>query len=593
MSKILTFVRRIFYSSRQLDNDQEPGLLAPSPSTQSSVSLEPGTAATDDGVQTISSDLSPFKKFLHFVGPGYMVAVGYMDPGNWATDIGGGAEFGYTLLFIVLISSFMAMLFQCLCIRLGVVTGRDLAEQCRHAFHPKLNWALYALAEVGIIATDLAEVIGSAIALNLLFGIPLVWGVVITALDVIIILRWWGTSFSRWYELIIIALVLTVGILFTAQLFYTKPNFIEVLIGYLPSLSIVTNQQTLFVAIGIIGATIMPHNLYLHSSLCKHRRIKFDTPTNNISIGSPHEDRIEMYQLGSDTDDNNSIYSAPKSTVGSSPKFQDVALTIVTPSVPPPSVFNARSRSPTRLPATEQHKIGVSDSHEISIIKQTVNYAMMDVIFALMFAFLINSAILIVGASAFHANGITDVAELQDAYNSLNKTIGHGTGTLFAIALLASGQSSTITGTMAGQIVMSGFLALKLKPWLRRIITRLLAITPAIVVVSIYGEQGLNNLLIWSQVILSCQLPFAVIPLVMFTSMQKYMGGAPRPSFRIWIGRLFRRSKLNQPEQVNNDSTQIPEGHFINGWVILILSVISTIIVTGLNIYLVIAAIIT
>jgi len=377
-----------------------------------------------------------WKKLLAFAGPGLMVAVGYMDPGNWATDIAGGAQFGYTLLSVILISNLFAMVLQHLSVKLGVVAERDLAQACRDHYSPAVSFILWILCEIAIAACDLAEVIGSAIALNLLFGIPLTWGVVITALDVLIILFFQYKGF-RFIESVVAAFILVITGCFIFEMIASKPEIFPLLSGLLPKLEIVTNPSMLYIAIGILGATVMPHNLYLHSSIVQTR-------------------------------------DYPRNTAGK---------------------------------------------------KMAIKFATIDSTVSLMFAFFINAAILIVAAAAFHTSGHQDVADITDAHELLAPILGTTlASTLFAVALLASGQNSTLTGTLAGQIVMEGFLNIRLKPWLRRLITRLVAIVPAFIVALLYGEKGTTNLLVLSQVILSMQLSFAVVPLVLFTSDKNKMG---------------------------------------------------------------------
>ncbi len=393
---------------------------------------------------TVPKGLGFWRKMLAFSGPGYLVAVGYMDPGNWATDLAGGSAFGYTLLSVVLISNLMAILLQSLCAKLGIVTGRDLAQACRDHYSKPTAIALWFLCEIAICACDLAEVIGSAIALNLLFKIPLQWGVCITALDVFAIMYLQNKGF-RYIEALVIILILTIGGCFFVEIIFSKPEFAAVMGGFVPRFEIIKNPQMLFVAIGILGATVMPHNLYLHSSIVQTRKY-------------------------------------------------------------------------------EQNREGK---------KEAIKFATIDSTVALMFALFINAAILIVSAATFYTRGQHEVAEIQDAYKLLSPTLGaFGASTLFAVALLASGQNSTLTGTLAGQIVMEGFLNIRLRPWLRRLITRLIAIVPAVIVTMIYGESGTAKLLIFSQVILSLQLSFAVIPLIIFTSSRKKMGEFVN---RLWI----------------------------------------------------------
>ena len=385
-----------------------------------------------------------WKRLLAFLGPGYVIAVGYMDPGNWATDLQGGAQFGYTLLSVVLAANFIAILLQHLCVKLGVATGRDLAQACRDAYPAPAVWFLWILAEIGIAACDLAEVVGSAIGLQLLFGIPLVWGCAITAADVLVILFLQNKGF-RFIEALVITLIGTIGAAFALELIFSKPEWGAVLGGFVPRAEILRNKEMLYVSIGILGATVMPHNLYLHSSIIQTR--KFD---------------------------------------------------------------------PTPAGKREAIKFGTLDS--------TV---------ALMLALFINAAILVLAAAAFHWSGHADVAEIQTAYRLLSPVLGvTAAGTIFALALLASGQNSTLTGTLAGQVVMEGFLNFRLPPWLRRLVTRLVAIVPAIGVIACFGESRANDLLVFSQVILSMQLGFAVWPLVRFTGDRKKMGEFANPP---WI----------------------------------------------------------
>jgi manganese transport protein len=377
-----------------------------------------------------------WRKMFAFAGPGYLVAVGYMDPGNWATDLAGGSAFGYTLLSVILISNLMAILLQALSAKLGIVTGRDLAQACRDHYSRPVSFALWILCELAIAACDLAEVIGSAIALNLLFGIPLVWGVCITSLDVLLVLFLQNKGF-RYIEALVVTLVFTVGACFLAEIIFSNPDFGAVFAGFVPSAEVIKNPEMLFIAIGILGATVMPHNLYLHSSVVQTRKYELDNESK----------------------------------------------------------------------------------------KEAIKFATIDSTVALTFALFVNAAILIVSAATFFTSGQHEVAEIGQAYQLLTPTLGVGiASTLFAVALLASGQNSTLTGTLAGQIVMEGFLNLRLPPWLRRLITRLIAIIPAVLVTIIYGESGTAKLLILSQVILSLQLPFAIVPLIIFTSDKLKMG---------------------------------------------------------------------
>src|ERR1700693_3420509 len=384
-----------------------------------------------------------FRKILAFAGPGYLVAVGYMDPGNWATDIGGGAKFGYTLLSVILISNVMAMILQALSAKLGIVTGRDLAQACRESYSRPVAIGLWVVCEIAIAACDLAEVLGSAVALKLLFGLPLILGVLITALDVLIVLALQGRGF-RLIEAFVITLIASIALCFAYEIFFAQPIWREAAVGFIPRWEILRNREMLYIAIGILGATVMPHNLYLHSSIVQTRAFATDAPGK----------------------------------------------------------------------------------------REAIRYATFDSTLALGFALFVNAAILILGAAAFHTRGLHDVAEISDAYKLLTPVLGASlASTLFACALLASGQNSTLTGTLAGQIVMEGFLNLRLKPWLRRLITRSIAITPAVIVIGFYGEGKVTSLLILSQVVLSFQLPFAVIPLVQFTSDRVRMGAFANSRF--------------------------------------------------------------
>ena len=382
---------------------------------------------------------SPFfwRRLLGFLGPGFLISVGYMDPGNWATDIAGGSRFGYTLLFVIMASNLMAILLQSLSLKLGVATERDLAQLCHESFGRRVSFVFWFFAEIAIAACDMAEVIGSAIALNLLFHIPILYGVLITGLDVLIILllQRWG---FRYVEALVMALIGTIIAMFGVQVFLSRPDFWPMMHGlFIPSTAIITNPSMLYIAIGILGATVMPHNLYLHSSIVQSRNYK-------------------------------------------------------------------------RTPEGKREAIFMAN---------------VDSALALTVALFVNAAILIVAAAVFHRRGMYEVAAIQDAYKLLSPLLGAaGASTLFAVALLASGQNSSITGTLAGQVVMEGFIHLKVSPWLRRMITRGLAIIPTIIGVAVTGEQGTEKLLILSQVILSLQLSFAVVPLVVFTGSRKRMG---------------------------------------------------------------------
>ena len=376
------------------------------------------------------------RRLIAFVGPGYMVSVGYMDPGNWATDLAGGSQFGYTLLAVIMLSNLMAILLQALAARLGIVTGRDLAQACRDSYPKPVNVALWLACEAAIIACDLAEVIGTAIALQLLFGIPLIGGALLTALDAFLVLLLMNKGF-RFLEAFVIALLVVIAACFAVQIAAAAPPLAAMLRGFVPRAEIVTDPAMLYVAIGILGATVMPHNLYLHSSIVQTR---------------------------------------------------------------------AYARDETGR-------------------REAIRWATVDSTVALMLALFVNAAILIVAAAAFHTSGHADVAEIGQAFELLSPLLGLGiASTLFAVALLASGLNSTVTATLAGQIVMEGFLRLRIPPWARRLLTRGLAIVPVVAVTALYGEGGTAKLLVLSQVVLSMQLPFAVIPLVMFVSDRDKMG---------------------------------------------------------------------
>ena len=388
-----------------------------------------------------------WRKLLAFAGPGYLVAVGYMDPGNWATDLAGGARFGYALLSVIMISNFMAILLQALAARLGIASGRDLAQACRDSYTRPTVIALWIVCELAIAACDLAEVLGAAIALNLLFGIPLVWGVSLTALDVLIVLFLQHRGF-RYVEALVVGLILMIAGSFAIELWLAQPNLAAIAGGFVPHAGILRNPGMLYIAIGILGATVMPHNLYLHSSIVQTRKY--------------------------------------------------------------------------------------SDSVESK--REAIRFATIDSTVALMFALFINAAILVMAAATFHGTGHQDVADISDAYALLSPLLGTTLASvLFAVALLCSGQNATLTGTLAGQIVMEGFVNIRLRPWLRRLITRLLAIVPAVIVVAMYGERGTGALIILSQVVLSLQLPFAVFPLIVFTGDRRKMGEFVTP---LWMRSL-------------------------------------------------------
>jgi manganese transport protein len=377
-----------------------------------------------------------FRKLLAYAGPGYLVAVGYMDPGNWATDLAGGSQFGYSLLCVILVSNLMAVLLQGLASKLGIATGRDLAQACRDAYPRPINFILYIACELAIIACDLAEVIGTAIALQLLFHIPLIYGALITAADAFLLLLLMNRGF-RFLEAFIIALLIVIAGCFAVQIAAAQPPIAALLAGFIPSPEIVTNPEMLYLAMGIIGATVMPHNLYLHSSIVQTR-------------------------------------------------------------------------------AYVRDDAGKRDA---------IKWATLDSTIALMLALFVNAAILVVAAATFHTSGHSDVEEIGQAFQLLSPLLGLGiASTLFAVALLASGLNSTVTATLAGQIVMEGFLHLRLPQWARRLLTRAIAIVPVVFVTALYGESGTARLLVLSQVILSMQLPFAVIPLVSFVSSRRKMG---------------------------------------------------------------------
>src|ERR1700737_2265780 len=382
------------------------------------------------------SGTSWLRKVWAFAGPGYLVAVGYMDPGNGATDIAGGSKFAYSLLSVIVISNFMAMFLQALSAKLGIATGRDLAQACREHYSRRASFVLWIVCEIAIAACDLAEVLGSAVALKLLFGLPLLAGVIITAFDVLIVLALQGRGF-RLIEIFVVTLIATIAGCFAYEIFFAQPLWRDAVQGLIPRAEILRNREMLYIAIGILGATVMPHNLYLHSSIVQTR-----------AFGSSVRDR-----------------------------------------------------------------------------REALRYAVFDSTLALGFALFVNAAILILGAAAFHTRGLHNVAEIADAYKLLRPVLGASCASpLFACALLASGQNSTLTGTLAGQIVMEGFLEIRLKPWLRRLITRSIAILPAVLVIGIAGESKVTALLVLSQVVLSFQLPFAVIPLIQFTSNRAKMG---------------------------------------------------------------------
>ena len=439
-------MRRLWPWRTTPDSRTQAGLeQSPAPSSSLGWRLPPGSVSLPEvhGSIAIPAGAKFWRKLFAFAGPGYLVAVGYMDPGNWATDLAGGARYGYTLLSVIMLSNLMAILLQALSLRLGIATGRDLAQACRDHFSRPTTWALWFLCEIAIAACDLAEVIGAAIALNLLFGLPLIWGVTLTALDVLIVLYLQNRGF-RYVEALVVGLILLIAGSFAIELWLARPDVATMAVGFIPTTEILRNPEMLYIAIGILGATVMPHNLYLHSSIVQTRKY--------------------------------------------------------------------------------------TDSYESK--REAIRFATIDSTVALMSALFINAAILVMAAATFHGTGHQDVADISDAYKLLSPLLGTTmASTLFAVALLCSGQNATLTGTLAGQIVMEGFINLRLRPWLRRLITRLIAIIPAVIVVYLYGERGSGALLVLSQVILSMQLPFAVFPLVMFTSDRVKMGRFVSPAW--------------------------------------------------------------
>src|ERR1700730_9081902 len=424
--------------------------------TEAGFHSQPGLPSLSEVHRTlvVPSSAGFFRKLFAFAGPGFLVAVGYMDPGNWATDLAGGSKYNFALLSVVMMSNLMAILLQALSLKLGIATGRDLAQACRDHYRRPVSFLLWVICEIAIAACDLAEIIGSAIALNLLFGMPLLVGVCITGLDVLIVLFLQNKGF-RYIEALVIALILVIAGCFAWELIISRPDLRGIAKGFLPSPQIITDPGMLYIAIGILGATVMHHDLYLHSSIVQTRR-------------------YELTAAGK---------------------------------------------------------------------REAIKYATIDSTLALMFALFINAAILIVSAATFYTRGGNDIAEIQEAYKLLAPLLGvTGASTLFALALLASGQNSTLTGTLAGQIVMEGFLHIRLRPWLRRLSTRGIAIVPAIIVTALSGEKGTANLLVLSQVVLSLQLSFAVFPLVMFTSDRTKMGefvNKPLIKMLAWSVALF------------------------------------------------------
>jgi manganese transport protein len=384
----------------------------------------------------VPTDAPFLRRLLAFIGPGYLVAVGYMDPGNWATDIAGGAAYNYRLLSVVLLSNFLAIFLQALAAKLGIVTGRDLAQACRDAYGKRVSMLLWLSAEIAIVACDIAEVIGAAIALNLLFHLPLIAGVIVTAFDVLLVLALQHRGF-RWIEVLVITLIATMMAIFAAEMVFARPEWAGVAAGFVPHTDIVRDPRMLYLALGILGATVMPHNLYLHSSIVQTRRYGRSEPE----------------------------------------------------------------------------------------LRDAVRMATTDSTVALMLALFVNAAILILAAATFYRTGHHEITSIESAHKMLTPLLGVSLATpLFAVALLASGQNSTLTGTMAGQIVLEGFTTFRTSPWLRRMISRGIAIVPAVIAIALYGERGTGQLLIFSQVVLSLQLSFAVIPLIHFTGDKTKMG---------------------------------------------------------------------
>lgn len=395
------------------------------------------------GTVPVPVGASFWRKLFAFAGPGYLVAVGYMDPGNWAADLAGGARYGYALLSVIMLSNLMAILLQALAARLGIASGRDLAQACRDSYSRRTVIALWIACEIAIAACDLAEVLGAAIALNLLFHLPLIWGVTLTAADVLVVLYLQNHGF-RYVEALVVGLILAIAGSFAIELWLARPDMGAVAVGFIPSFNVLRDREMLYIAVGILGATVMPHNLYLHSSIVQTRK---------------YTDSVESK-------------------------------------------------------------------------REAIRFASIDSTVALMSALFINAAILVMAAASFHGSGHQDVADISDAYSLLSPLLGTTMASaLFAVALLCSGQNATLTGTLAGQIVMEGFINIRLRAWMRRLITRLLAIVPAVIVVYLYGERGTGALIILSQVVLSLQLPFAVFPLIVFTADPAKMGSFVAPAW--------------------------------------------------------------
>ncbi|KXS18203.1 Nramp-domain-containing protein [Gonapodya prolifera JEL478] len=593
---------------------------------------------------------------LRYVGPGFMIAVGYMDPGNWATDLAAGSAFNYSLLHIVLLSNLMAVLLQSLAVKLGVATDRDLAANCRANFPKWINIPLWLLAEGAIVATDLAEVIGTAIALNLLFQVPLLWGVLVTGLDVLIILLGWQEGTLRFFEAGVGFLVLGVGVCFSVLLANSRPNFGDLMRGFIPTPGLFTEPGMLYLAMGIIGATVMPHNLYLHSNIVLHRRREAETLAK-VEEEKEREDKQKPSQLdgASITQRIGAFTASHRSeghTGGEHDGFVSVAMTPtsnkkprltsdaelrkdekgetervvkgaamhdtrrifhrhgttaeassgdVTVEVVPTGDAQIRSESES-APGSSAHgdldlrRTTVSldsaggsgfEPDPMSHLPTTLHFTILDAVLALTFALFVNAAILSVSAATFFSHG-TQVGELADAYRLMVNSLGATAGTLFALALLFAGQSSTITGTLAGQVVMEGFLGPaavgKVAPWVRRLITRGCAIIPAAIVCVVRGESGVNDLLVGSQVALSVQLPFAVWPLVWFTAKGSVMG-------------VRRRRKEGYKELADGDPEAedgaggVEHEHevdlrFVNSWWVTALAVLVAALLTGLNVWL-------
>ncbi|ORX48876.1 natural resistance-associated macrophage protein [Hesseltinella vesiculosa] len=509
------------------------------------------------------------RRLSKFIGPGFMIAVGYLDPGNWATDMEGGSRFGYKLLFIVLVSNIIAIFLQSLTIRLGTVTGLDLAAACRQFLPRYVNLFLYILAELSIVATDLAEVIGSAIALNLLFpSLPLPAGVAITAADVFLVLLFYqepddlatsntGNAESRrsrqknllmirWFEVFVMLLVAAVGVCFIVELVYSDIVAVEVLKGYLPSKEIFADSGALYVAIGIIGATVMPHNLFLHSYIVQARCYKWrdNRPVVKSITAEPQCYTVAFAQLSpASTRNNLETFAVSEKQIQSSNSEtfpeQD-------------NVNDSDDLDTSERQSRELLDVDTLRHYLRTNLSINLHYGFVDLFIALLFAFFVNSAILIVASANFHYGHLHVVSDLFDAHALLQQYLGPAAAIVFSLALLFSGQSSTLTATLAGQVVMSGFLGMSGRPWIRRIVTRLIAIIPAMVAACVAGRSGLSQMLVASQVALSIQLPFAVVPLVWFTSTKKVMHlhlihNAKRdlsPALPVWLDTLIDRSIL-------------------------------------------------